>query len=146
MLIAEVVFSQSLLLCLFFPKERTVMATGLGFSRCNSRGIFRRSDSRGIDQSGDSDVHICGTGDRIVDIQNRSIFGERFSFWNHNNRLGAAIAVTVTGAQIAAVGVAVAIGLGIVLAKHWERGPWPGDDLTVSPDDDFEWRGNEPVG
>ncbi len=47
----------------------------------------------------------------------RSIFGESFSTWDHNNRLGAAIVVSVTGAQIAAAGAAAAIGLGILFAQ-----------------------------
>ena len=59
---------------------------------------------------------------------------------------GAAIAITVTGAQIAAVGAAAAIGLGIVLAKYWEPGTWPGDDPTVPPGEGFIWRGPGEVG
>ena len=75
-----------------------------------------------------------------------SFLGSTFTLGYVVTSSGALVAITVTGAQIAAAGAAAAIGLGIVLAKHWERGTWPGDDPTVSPDDDFEWRGNEPVG
>ncbi len=46
------------------------------------------------------------------------------------------------GATLAKV---VGVGLGLLFAK-WVQGSWPGDDPTVSPGDDFEWRGNGPVG
>ena len=37
------------------------------------------------------------------------------------------------------------LGLRYLLAK-WVPGSWPGDDPTVPPGDDFEWRGSGPIG
>lgn len=57
--------------------------------------------------------------------------------------------LALAGGGTVSVGYAAAeialLGLGYLLAK-WVPGSWPGDDPTVPPGDDFEWRGNGPIG
>ena len=53
---------------------------------------------------------------------------------------GELVAVTVTGGQIAVAGLAALAAMNIMFAQ-WQPGSWPGDDPTVSPGDDFIWRG-----
>jgi RHS repeat-associated protein len=65
--------------------------------------------------------------------------------------LGSAFAPTVSGGAIAITGEQALMGiLGVTLANvlfaAWKPGSWPGDDPTVPPGDDFEWRGKRPIG
>ena len=74
-----------------------------------------------------------------------SFLGSSFQIGSYLTAAGEIVAVTVTGAQIAAAGLAALAGIGIMFAQ-WQPGSWPGDDPTVSPGDGFEWRGKNPIG
>ncbi len=75
-----------------------------------------------------------------------SFLGSSFTLGGFAFAGGQAAAVTVTGAQIAAGGAALAAGLTVLFSK-WKPGSWPGDDPSISPGDGFEWRGpSEPGG
>ena len=74
-----------------------------------------------------------------------SFLGSSFTFGGVALAGGGSAAITLTGAQIAAAGLAALAAMGIMFAE-WQPGSWPGDDPTLSPGDGFEWRGKKPIG